>query len=72
MKLSIWLGEGLLWGLATPPLVDRPLAISTLLCTLNLEAFEQGRDVLLLHIPGNVLVAATWSCQVSLSFVSWK
>lgn len=35
----------------------RPLRSSTWMALPALEAFEQGTDVRLLHIPGDVLVA---------------
>lgn len=55
MELSFGLVEDFL-GLRDPSL--------SIYCTPKLKAFEQGRDVFLLHIPGDVLVPASWSCQV--------
>lgn len=46
-----------LWGLESPALDSQSLSVSTLHHTPKLEDFEQGRDMLFLHIPGDVLVA---------------
>lgn len=64
-----------LWNPETLPLGSGSLIR---LCTVpppptaKLEAFEEARDMLLLHMPRDVLVASAWSCHVPLGVLEVK